>query len=44
MEMSWEQGLNWLNWEFKDLSGITLESGGLMCNLPKVKNLKFFIL
>ena len=28
MEISWGQGLNWLNWEFKDLVGINWEVGG----------------
>ena len=35
MEISWGQGLNWLNWEFKDLVGITWEVGGQICKLVK---------
>ena len=35
MEISWGQGLNWLNCEFKDLVGINGEVEGQICNLLK---------
>ena len=43
-ENSWNEGVYWTNWEFKDLIGRFGEVEGFKYNLPKSVKISSFIL